>query len=267
MIKGFIYFLKVILQQRYLIFSMAKREIATKYIGSSLGFIWTFINPIVMIFIFWFVFSLGFKAKSIQDVPFVVWLTAGMSIWFVFSDIVNGCVSVIIENANLIKKTLFYSPILPIIKIISNTVTHAIFLVILMILIVFQKMPLDFYYLQFLYYLFCMIVLALGIGWATSALNVFIRDIQQVVGISLQIGFWMTPIFWDIHLMPEKVQTILKLNPVFYLIQGYRDSFIYFIPFWRHPYLTLYFWTVTITLFVIGAMIFKKLKPHFADVL
>ena len=128
-------------------------------------------------------------------------------------------------------------------------------------------MPFSFYYIQFFYYLLYMAILALGLGWAFSALNVFIRDIGQIVGVVMQVGFWATPIFWDINMMPPKVQMILKLNPMFYIVQGYRESFIYFVPFWRHPYQTLYFWLVTLTVFVCGALIFKKLKPQFADVL
>jgi lipopolysaccharide transport system permease protein/teichoic acid transport system permease protein len=246
---------------------MAKREVATKYVGSLLGFLWTFINPIVMIFVFWVIFSVGFKVRPLNNVPFVVWLTAGMAAWFVFADIVNGATVVILENSNLIKKTLFHSQILPIVKIVSCLISHSVFLVILVGLIIFQNMPFNFYYLQFLYYLFCTSVLALGLGWAVSALNVFIRDVGQIVGLIIQIGFWATPIFWDINIMPPKVQMILKLNPMFYIVQGYRESFIYFSPFWKHPYLTLYFWSLSVTVFVGGALIFKKLKPQFADVL
>jgi lipopolysaccharide transport system permease protein/teichoic acid transport system permease protein len=112
-----------------------------------------------------------------------------------------------------------------------------------------------------------MSVLALGLGWAVSALNPFLRDIAQIVGVLLQMGFWATPIFWDINMMPAKFQVIFKLNPMFYIVQGYRESFIYFHPFWNHPVQTVYFWAVTIAIFITGALIFKKLKPQFADVL
>jgi len=267
MIKSFIYFIKLIFLQKHLIISMAKRELATKYVGSLLGFIWTFINPIVMIFVFWVVFSVGFRVQPTNDVPFVVWLTAGMASWFVFSDMVNGSANIIVANAHLIKKTQFHSQILPVVIIVSCLITHMVFLIVLIGLIWFQNMPCGLYYFQFLYYLLCMCVLALGFGWIVSALNVFIRDIGQIVGVVLQIGFWATPIFWDINIMPQKIQTILKLNPMFYIVQGYRDSFIYFNPFWNHPYQTLYFWLLAVILFVIGALIFKKLKPQFADVL
>ena len=82
---------------------------ATQYVGSLLGFIWTFINPMVMIFVFWVVFSVGFRVQPANNVPFVVWLTAGMAAWFVFAEIVSGSAGTIVSNAHLIKKTLFHS--------------------------------------------------------------------------------------------------------------------------------------------------------------
>ena len=137
----------------------------------------------------------------------------------------------------------------------------------LLFLLLFQQMPLSLYYLQAGYYLFCMMILALGISWALSALNVFVRDIAQLVTVLLQVGFWVTPIFWDIQMMPPKVQWFLKLNPVYYIIQGYRDSFISFQPFWNHLSYTAYYWLVTLGILAGGAYIFKKLKPQFPDVL
>ncbi len=267
LLKSFFYFIRLIFLQRQLIATLAKREVANQYVGSLLGFIWTFINPMVMIFVFWVVFSVGFRVQPKNDVPFVVWLTAGMAVWFVFADIVNGSSSLIVSNAHLIKKTLFHSHILPVTKVVSCLITHSIFLLVLIGLIVFQKMPFSFYYLQFIYYLFCMIVLALGISWIVSALNVFIRDVGQIVAVVLQMGFWATPIFWDIQMMPSKIQAVFKCNPMYYIVQGYRESFIYFAPFWHHPIQTAYFWCVSITFFITGALIFKKLKPQFPDVL
>lgn len=267
MVVGFFKFLRLIVSQRRLILTMAKREVATQYVGSLLGFVWTFIQPMVMIMVFWFVFSVGFKAKPMNDVPFVVWLTAGMAPWFAFADIVSGSTGMIVENAHLIKKTVFPSQILPVIKLVSSFVTHAVFLVVLIALILFQQLPLSWYYFQFVYYLGCLSILVLGLGWALSALKPFVRDIGQIVAIVVQIGFWATPIFWDINIMPATAQQVLKINPMFYIIQGYRDSFIYFVPFWHHPLMTFYFWSFALSVFILGALIFRKLKPQFADVL
>ena len=267
MIKSFFYFIRLIYLKRHLIFSLSKREISTHYVGSLLGFIWTFISTRGLINVLWVVFSVGFRVKPNNNVPFVVWLTCGMAAWVAFAEILGGSAGVIVANAHLIKRTIFHSQILPVVKIVSCLITHAIFLCILIGLILFHGLPLSFYYFQFFYYLLCLIVLGLGIGWAVAALNVFIRDVAHIVGVVIQIGFWATPIFWDINIMPEKLQVVFKLNPMFYIIQGYRESFIYFVPFWQHPLQTAYFWIVAGFLFIAGALVFQRLKPQFADVL
>ncbi|MDW7772671.1 MAG: ABC transporter permease [Desulfobulbaceae bacterium] len=262
-----LYFLTTILRHRELIVSISRREVANQYVGSVLGFIWTFINPLVLIFVFWVVFSVGFRVQPTNNVPFVVWLTAGLAIWFAFADIVGGSVGAVVANGHLVKKMVFPSEILPVVKIVSSMVTHLIFLTVLVGLILLQDMRLSLYFLQAVYYFFCMSVLALGVGWVVSALHVFLRDIGHVVALILQVGMWATPILWDIGIMPAKVQLILKLNPMFYIVQGYRESFIYFVPFWQHPLLTLYFWLVAAGFFVLGIWVFSKFKPQFADVL
>ena len=267
MIKNFIALFYLIWGRRRLIGSMAAREVKAQYVGSSLGLLWTVIHPVVMITVFWFVFSIGFKAKPMNDVPFVVWLTAGLAPWYFFSEIVSGSTGLVVAHAHLVKRTIFYPQILPIVKIVAALVTHVVFLGVLLILIVFQQQPFSWMFLQVFYYLGCLIILALGISWATSALNVFLRDIGQLVTVALQVGFWVTPIFWDIQMMPSNIQLYLKINPVYYIIQGYRDSFIGFVPFWHHPLYTLYFWVVSGTILVGGALIFRRLKPQFADVL
>ncbi len=261
------HFFKSIVKQRRLVLSMAKREVKAQYVGSTLGLVWTFIHPLVLIFVFWVVFSVGFKAMPANDVPFVVWLTAGMTCWFAFSDMISGATGIVVSNGNLIKKTVFPSQILPVVKVASSLVAHGIFVLILMGLIFLQHQPFSFFYFQSLYYLFSMLVLVLGIAWLVSALNVFVRDISQAVALALQVGFWGTPIFWDMNIMPHKVQYVLKLNPMFYIVQGYRDSFLNFVPFWAHPVLTCYFWAVSLSFFLLGALVFHRLQPQFSDVL
>lgn len=267
MLNSFVSFLRLILAQKNLIISMAKRQVATQHVGSLLGFVWTFLHPIVLIGVFWFVFSVGFKVQPVKDVPFVVWLTAGMAIWTLFADILSRASGAIIANANLIKKTIFPSQILPLVSIISCLLTHAVFLGLLIVLLLFYKMNFSWYYLQSIYYLCCLIVFSLGLSWIVSALNVFIRDVSQIVAVVLQVGFWATPIFWNISIMPKTYHIFIKLNPMFYIVQGYRDSFIGCVPFWDRPYLTFYFWFIALLLFVAGALVFKQLKPQFADVL
>lgn len=259
--------LKQIYFQKNLIQTLAKKELKSKYAGSVLGWMWSYIQPLVMILVFWFVFSVGFRVKPNNDVPFVVWLTAGMTAWFFFADLVSTAVGSVVVNGNLVKKTMFPAEILPVISVLTALFAHGVFLSILFGLLIFQGLPLSIFYFQILYYLFCLIVFALGIVWIVSALHVFVRDVGHIVGVILQVGFWATPIFWDASMMSERVQFFLKLNPMCYIVQGYRESFIYFVPFWTHPYQTVYYWICAITMFCLGSFVFLKLKPQFADVL
>ncbi|MFQ5964325.1 MAG: ABC transporter permease [Candidatus Scalinduaceae bacterium] len=265
--RNFGQFILALYQRRFLIMEMAKRDVSTRFVGSFLGFFWAFINPILMISILWFVFSVGLRVRPSGDVPFVVFLTAGMAIWNTFSEAINLSTGVVVSNSHLVKKVVFHLSILPIVKLVGSFVTHSIFLLMLMLLILLHGMPFSIYWFQALYYFGAMSILALGLSWIFSSVNVFARDTGQIVNIILQFGFWGTPIFWDIGIMPEKIQFIIKLNPMYYIVQGYRESFLYFVPFWKHPEMTIYFWTIAIFLFIIGALIFRRLRPHFADVL
>lgn len=127
--------------------------------------------------------------------------------------------------------------------------------------------PLHGHLIQVIYYLFSGIVLVIGLSWITSSLVIFLKDIGQIVSMLLQFGFWLTPVFWSTKILPLKYHFFIKLNPMYYVVEGYRGSFIYNEWFWEHGKLTIYFWVVTIGIFVIGATVFRRLRPHFADVL
>ena len=88
-----------------------------------------------------------------------------------------------------------------------------------------------------------------------------------MVGVLVQFGFWLTPVFWNIHDIPQKLHIIFKLNPIYYVTEGYRDTFVYGRWFWEKPWLTLYFWAVTAALLLLGKFLFKKLRPHLADLI
>ncbi len=267
LIKSFWEFLLTLYYRRFLIMEMAKRDLAQNQTGTFLGFFWTFINPLILICILWLVFSVGFKTPTTDRMPFVVWLTTGLIIWNAFAEILSGATTAVRNNPHLVKKVLFPLSILPVVKMTSALMVHLVFLLILIGLILGHGLPASIGWFQAAYYLCAMLVLALGLSWITSALFVFIRDVGQVIAVLLQFGFWATPIFWNLDMMPDRIRIFFKLNPMFYLVQGYRDSFLHFVPFWHHPILTLYFWSVTMALFVLGAIIFQRLKPGFADVI
>ena len=145
--------------------------------------------------------------------------------------------------------------------------THLFFVFVLIVLYICYGYGVDVYSVQVIYYSGCMFVLALAISYATASIVVFFRDLSQIIGVVLQVGMWATPIMWSYTMLPGNLQWILKLNPMFYVVEGYRNALIYKTWFWDDFYGTAYFWLLTIGLLGLGTAIFNRLKVHFADVL
>lgn len=267
-IKDFIYFLKDTWRSRSLIWKLAKSDLKKRYAGAAFGTVWAYVQPLVSLLVFWFVFQVGFRNAPVDDVPFILWLSPAFILWNFFSDALNASTNTLPEYNYLVKKMKFRTSILPLVKITSSFLVHLFFVVVVIVMcLIYQYYP-TWMWFQVIYYLIATLYLLVGLGWVCSSISVFFKDFGPLVGIFLQIGFWLVPVFWNTNMMQNQtVLTIMKLNPCFYLVQGYRDSFVYNIGFWNYPNQTLYFWIVSSIIFVLGAVIFRKLKPHFADVL
>lgn len=259
---------------RKLITRLSVNDFKTKFAGSYLGIIWAFIQPVITVLVYWFVFEKGFKPTPINnaagmETPFVLWLIAGMVPWFFFNDALSGGTRALLDYSYLVKKVVFQIDILPIVKVISSVFVHLFFLAFAVLLFALYGYFPDLYTLQILYYSVCLFAFVLGLSYLTSAVVVFFRDLNQVINIVLQVGVWVTPIMWNIETMDISpiLKSILKLNPLFYIVQGYRDAFIGKTAFWERWELSIYFWVVTILFFWLGIHVFKKLRMHFADVL
>ncbi|GAA0727097.1 hypothetical protein GCM10008905_24310 [Clostridium malenominatum] len=251
-----------------LIWNLAKNDFKTKYAGSYLGITWAFIQPIVTILIYWFVFEFGLKAGSpMKDVPFILWFMVGLVPWFFFQEALLNATNCMLEYSYLVKKVVFKISILPIVKIISALFVHLVFIGFLFVVSSIYGFYPSKYTIQLIYYSFCTFFIVLGISYATSAIVLFFKDLGQIINIFLQVGMWMTPIMWSYTIVPQRFQWIVKLNPMYYIVEGYRDTLINHVWFFQRYFQTAYFWIVALGLFAFGAMIFKKLKPHFADVL
>ncbi|WP_312833474.1 ABC transporter permease [Sedimentibacter saalensis] len=253
---------------RSLIWNLAKNDFKTKYAGSYLGIIWAFIQPIVTLLVYWIVFEFGLKAGSpTEGVPFILWFSVGLVPWFFFSDAINNAMNSLFEYSYLVKKVVFKISVLPIVKIISSIFVHFVFVSFVIVLASIYKYYPNIYFFQLPYYIFCTFFIVLAISYATSAVVLFFKDLGQIISIMLQIGMWATPIMWSYTIVPEKYQWIIKLNPMYYIVEGYRDTFINQIWFFNKHFQTIYFWVIALVIFGSSALIFKKLKPHFADVL
>ena len=255
-----------LLQMRTLLFDLAMRDFKSRYLGSSLGLLWAFIHPTCTILIMWFVFEQGFRSQPVEKVPFILWMMTGLIPWFYFSECWGSATNVIIEHAYLVRKVRFRVGILPLVKIISALIIHLFFVGLTMLMFTLYGYRPTWCYLQVIYYTFACSVLLLGLSWLTSSLVVFLRDLGQIVAMCLQFGFWLTPIFWSVNMLPPRYLWVAQINPMYYIVRGYRDTFITGTPFWEHGSQTIYFWCLTSAILLIGAQVFRRLRPHFADV-
>lgn len=266
--------MKDLFANRALLFRLAKNDFKTKYAGNYLGIVWAFIQPIVTVCVYWFVFQVAFPSRALGaggiEIPFVLFLVSGIVPWFYFQDALMSGTNCFIEYSYLVKKVVFKISILPMVKIISALFVHAFFVAfVIVVFALFGYFP-DIYVIQVIYYSFAMCVLVLGLVYMTSAIMIFFRDLGQLINVILQVGIWITPIMWNINILDNThptLQMILKLNPIYYIVAGYRDAFINKVWFFEHWKYTLYFWVVTAIVFLIGTTVYKRLRVHFADVL
>ena len=263
---------KELWSSRKLIWKLAKNDFKKRYAGSYLGIVWALAQPIVTVLMYWIVFDKVFRSRSQLiaagvEVPYVVYLTAGLVPWFYFSEALMQGTMALLEYDYLVKKVVFNISILPIIKIIGATFNHLFFVGILLLVSMAYGIFPTIYTLQILYYSFCLFMLVLAMSYLTCAVVVFFRDLQQIIAIVLQIGMWATPILWDLGMIRWIYQVWFKLNPITYIVNGFRSAIYGREWFWQHFYSSTYFWILVMGMFCVGSLVFRKLKVHFADVM
>lgn len=261
--------IKKIIKDRKLIWTLSINDFTSKYAGAYLGILWAFTQPMVTILIYIFIFQVGFKAAPLNDeTPYALWLIAGIIPWFFFSEGLINATNCLVEYSYLVKKIVFNISILPVVKLVSSLFIHMFFIFLAAIIHCIMGKRIGISFLQIFYYLFCLIFLILALSYFTSSVLPFFRDFGQIISIITQIGMWLTPIMWEYGSMNlGPIMLIFKLNPMFYIVQGYRDAFLGTGWFWDRPVWTLYFWVLTLFLARMGLKSFGKMESHFADVL
>lgn len=247
---------------------LVQNDLKSRYSGSVFGVVWAYIQPLVTILVFWYVFQIGFKNPPVNNIEYILWFIAGYIPWTFFNDGVMSSTNVLYEYSYLVKKMKFKVWTLPIIKVLSSLYIHLFFVVFIVGMYFLYGYSLQLSWISILYYSGCLIVLLIGIAYLVSSLAVFFKDASQLVNVILQIGFWLTPIFWSDDAMNQTALRVLKHNPLYYIIDGYRDALINGVGFWQRPLgETLYYWIVTAVVVLLGVKVYQKLKIHFADLL
>lgn len=257
---------------RKLIKRLSVNDFKKRYAGSYMGIVWALAQPVVTVVMYYIVFDVVFQQRATAvaggiEVPYVLFLTAGLVPWFFFSEALTNGTTSLLEYNYLVKKVLFKISILPIIKIIAAMFIHVFFIGVMMVIACVYGYYPSIYWIQIIYYMACEFILVLSISYATCAVVVFFRDLLQIINICLQLFQWATPILWNIEIVPDQYKWIVKLFPMTYIVEGYRNSIYGDTWFFEHFYSSTYFWIFVVAMFSIGTLIFKRSKPHFADVL
>lgn len=259
---------------RKLIWKLSKNDFKTRYAGSYFGVVWAMVQPVVIVLVYWFVFQIGLSNATAElkkgiSVPFVLWLVSGIVPWFYFSESLSNGTNALLEYNYLVKKVVFNINILPLVKTIAALFIHVFFVVFMLLLFALYGYYPGLHTLMVVYFSFSLMFFVTGLCMLTSSLVIFFRDLSQIINIFLQVGIWMTPIMWDLEGLLAKFPflAVLKLNPLCYIVYGYRGALFKTGSLADLGWMNVYFWAVTLLVWAVGSHVFRKLKVHFADVL
>ncbi|MGL5820368.1 MAG: ABC transporter permease [Sarcina sp.] len=270
-----------------MILNISKKEFKKEFAGSRLGILWSIIRPVAMIIVFWVIFGMVFAGSPIivkgEKVPYLVWLVAGYVPWIFISDYIVAGASSIRNSAFLVKKVKFPVEILPWIREMMSFYNFLIFLVINFIIFTIYGW---LGHINWLYLIYAIIVTMIFLSALSRMLSTWVVmsiDFMHGIGVSMQFLFWLSPVMWDLSQLvagfksnPQLLHlliNIVKLNPLTYLVLVFRDAYLgsswvsqpfFGMPGWTY---TVYFFIITIILFLIGTRVFNKFRPEFDDVL
>jgi lipopolysaccharide transport system permease protein len=262
-------FLRNLVERRSLLAQLVRRDFEQRFVGSAVGWIWGLIHPLVLLVCWWFVFVkvLRMKPEGAVTDNYPLLLFAGMLPWLLFSDTVQRSATAMLEQANLITKTVFPSEIVPLSVFLSSVVSHLLAVALLVVAAGVMLNQVSVFLVLLPVYIFLLGLFAVGVGWIVASLHVFQRDTAQVTSVILQFWFWMTPIFFMEEKYPKKARILLILNPINYLVRGYRRVLLTSSFGWADLRDLEIAAAFGVALFVIGGLFFRYMKRGFADVL
>jgi lipopolysaccharide transport system permease protein len=260
---------RTVIQNRRLIRSMARRDILARYRGSFGDVFWTVLNPLLLMSTYFFVFGIVLQTRFGADqsrTGFALYFLAGMLPWLAFSEPVGRAAYVILEHRNFVKKLVFPLDTLPVNQVVSGLVTElfgaAVFVAGL--LLVRHAVPATVLWLPVL--IIPQLLFTLGVCWFLAALGVYMRDLGQIMALVLTLWFFVTPICYpESNKLTPAISAVVRLNPLYVLVRGYRAVFLEGHAPELYPLLKL--WAIALALFFLGHVWFYRLRKSFADVI
>lgn len=252
--------LKEIHRYKYLLYNLVSRDLKVKYKGSILGFFWSLLNPLMMLFVYTLAFEYIIKIR-VENFP-LFFLCAFLP-WSFLNISLSMSASSIRDNANLVKKVYFPREILPLSIVFSNLIQFLLTFIILIPALLFFGIKIGFPLVALPFIILFQTVFLIGLVYILAALNVFFSDVKHLLEIFLQVWFWLTPIIYPVDLVPEKYQFLYKLNPAALFVESYRNSLLYN----KMPSISslLLLFIIGIVVFLIGQLVFNFYNKKFAE--
>ncbi|QIL45645.1 ABC transporter permease [Vagococcus coleopterorum] len=266
---------KLVLQEQLnnigIIRRISKYEEKATYQSHYLGLVWQFLNPAIQIGIYYLVFGLGVnQGKSVDGVPFIIWMLIGITAWFFISSSILGASNSIYKQVGMVSKMKFPVSILPSVNISSNFVSYRSMMLLLLIAMFLGGVTPSLYWLQYFYYFICMIAFLFSFGILNSTITVLIRDYHIMLQSIIRLLFYLSGPIWNIEAMgqfagKDLILRIIQLNPIYYVIEGFRDTFLSRQWFWERGSQTIFFWLVIVILLILGSHLHMKFRARFVD--
>lgn len=264
---------KSVWTNRMLIWQMSKRDVAGRYKGSLMGLLWSFLNPLLMLAVYTFFFAVVFKSKwgavpsgnEESKTLFAVILFVGMIVHGLFAEVLNRAPTLILSNANYVKKVVFPIEVLPVISMVSALFHSMVSLSVLLIVFVVFNGFLHWTIILFPLIIFPLVILTMGLAWILASLGVYARDIGQTIGLAMTVMMFLSPVFYPITSLPVEFRPWILANPLTFIIEQARAILIWGqLPNW----IGLIKYTIVASLVAwLGFVWFQKTRKGFADVL
>lgn len=262
-------FISVNLRERRTTFALARLELKKEYGGAALGKGWAVIRPITFISVYWFAVEIGLRGSRTMpgDLPYLVWLVPGIFAWFFVTAVLNTGGKSVRAHSHLVTRMVFPVETIPVFTVLSLFLVHLALMIGVVCIYFFLGYAQDLFVLQLLYYFFASFVFGCVTATFISALTTISKDIVYLMKSIVQMLFWLSPNLWPLSNLNGTLRTAVMLNPVAYLVEGYRGALVYDTSFGDQWLYHLYFWGFMTIFSLVTAQVWTRLRPEFADVL
>ena len=257
------------IQYKQQIFKLAKADIVKTYRGAALGWAWAIIKPAVTIFVYWFAFQIGIRSgKPVEGYPFFLWLIAGLIPWFYINDMLTQGTESIRRYSYLVTKMKFPISTIPTFVSISKLMVNLFLIVIMILIFAFMGYSPDIYIIQLPIYILLSFIFFTVFSLFASLLACMSKDFSNLIKSLVTAVFWLTGIVWNVNTIDIPwIKTLLKINPVTYLVEGFRNCLIHKTWIWESPKTLLCFLAILFIMTILSVVIYKKLRKEIPDVL